>query len=274
MKIRIMFLLALITTVLMSCQTTSDKPTSRLGHKQFDATKSEPQAIRIAEEAMVALGGYENFAAINYLSFHFVVEVDSHKTSDWRHDWDRRKNNYRVEGVTRDGDHLLAVFNLDSRDGVAFKNGQKLEGEEKILLLQRAYGRYINDTFWLLLPFKLKDAGAVLHYDGAQEINEVNYDVLRLSYADSVGLTPQNVYRVFVDQATRVVHRWEYFENANAAPVPAWWEQWNTYGKIKLARQRSFEGSDRKILFTDIVVAAEVDEKIFEVAGISQAQLF
>lgn len=274
MKIQNTLLLTLITFVFISCQTTSDNQTSDIGQPRFEVSKSDPKAIRIAEEAMVALGGYENFAAINYLSFHFVVEVDSQKVSDWRHDWDRRKNNYRVEGTTREGDHWLAVFNLDSRDGVAFKNGQKLEGEEKIQLLKRAYGRYINDTFWLLMPFKLKDAGAVLQYDGAQEINEVNYDVLRLSYADSVGLTPQNVYRVFVDQATRVVHRWEYFENENAAPAPVWWEQWNQYGKIKLAGQRSFEGSNRKILFTDIIVASEVDEKIFEVALTSQARMF
>jgi hypothetical protein len=274
MKFRQLFFILLAAFVIQNCKTTSDQPAADLGQPRFDASKSDSKAIQIADEVMVALGGYENFAAINYLSFHFVAKVDSQKTSDWRHDWDRRKNNYRVEGMTRDGDHLLAVFNLDSRDGVAFKNGQKMGGEEKIQLLKRAYGRYINDTFWLLMPFKLKDAGAVLKYDGAQEINDVNYDVLRLSYADGVGLTPHNIYRVFVDQATRVVHRWEYFENENAAPAPAWWEQWNQYGKIKLAGQRSFEGSDRKLLFTNIIVAREVDEEVFEVGSTSQARMF
>jgi len=169
---------------------------------------------------------------------------------------------------------LLAVFNLDTRDGVAFKNGQKMDGEEKIQLLKRAYGRYINDTFWLLMPFKLKDAGAALKYDGAQEINDVHYDVLRLSYADSVGLTPRNVYRVFVDQATRVVHRWEYHEKEGATPVASWWERWNEFGGVKLAEQRSFENSNRKLLFTNIIVSREVDEKIFEVAATSQAGIF
>ncbi|MCG3119568.1 MAG: hypothetical protein ALAOOOJD_01998 [bacterium] len=274
MKIPTLLLLILAPLLSLSCQKTSDQTASNLGQKQFDPSKSDPQAIQIADEVMVALGGYENFAAVNYLSFHFVVVVDSQKTSDWRHDWDRRKNNYRVEGITRDGDHLLAIFNLDSRDGVAFKNGQTLDGEEKIQLLKRAYARYINDTFWLLMPFKLKDPGAVLQYDGAQEINEVNYDVLRLSYADSVGLTPHNIYRLFVDQNTRIIHRWEYFEKAGAAPAAAWWEKWQKYGNIKLAGLRGFENSNRQILFTDIIAAAEVDEKIFEVASTSQAGMF
>lgn len=274
MKIQNAFVLVLPILFSLNCQKAAEHSAANAGRKQFDASKSDPRAVQIAEEVMVALGGYENFAAINYLAFHFVVAVDSHKTADWRHDWDRRNNSYRVEGISRDGDHLLAVFNLDSRNGVAFKNGQKLEGEEKIQLLKRAYARYINDTFWLLMPFKLKDAGAVLQYDGVQEISDVTYEVLRLSYADSVGLTPQNVYRVFVDPATRVVHRWEYFENENAAPAPAWWEQWQPYGKIKLAKQRRFDDSGRKIIFTDIVVAAEVEEKVFEAAGTSQAGVF
>jgi len=274
MKIRVLFFILPAVFLFLSCKTTSDKPASDFGQPKFDASKSDPKAVQIAEEVLVALGGKENYAAINYLSFHFIAARGDTQMTDWRHDWDRRKNNYRVEGTTRDGDHLLTIFNLVTRNGVAFKNGQKMEGEEKIQLLQRAYGRFINDTFWLLMPFKLKDGGAVLRYDGAQEINEVIYEVLHLSYADSVGLTPQNSYRVFVDQATRLVYRWEYYEKAGAAPVASWWEKWNAYGGIKLAGQRVFENSNRKLLFTNIVVAREVDEKVFEVASSSQAKIF
>jgi hypothetical protein len=274
MKTHILFCLAFAATFINGCKTTSDQSTSDSGQKQFDPSQSDPEAIRLADEVMVALGGRENFEAINYLSFHFVSTRGDTQVTNWRHDWDRRNNRYRVEGTTRDGDHLLAVFNLASRDGVAFKNGQKMDGEEKIQILKRLYGRYINDTFWLLMPFKLKDAGAVLKFDGTQEINEITYEVLRLSYADSVGLTPRNIYRLFIDPATRLVHRWEYFEKEGAAPSPAWWEKWNIYGGIKLAEQRSFENSTRKLLFTDIIVSREVDEKIFEVGSTSTARFW
>jgi hypothetical protein len=274
MRIRFLRFIVFIALLFQNCQTASEQSASSVAQKQFDSSKSDPKAIRIADEIMVALGGRENFEAIKYLSFHFVSVADTKKVSDWRHDWDRRNNNYRLEGTTRDGDHLLAVFNLDTRDGAAFKNGQKMDGEVKIQLLKRAYARYINDTYWLLMPFKLKDAGAVLKYDGSQEINDVKYDVLHLSFADSVGLTPRNIYRVFVDQATRIIHRWEYIEKEGAEPSPAWWEKWNRYGGIKLAEQRTFENSNRKLLFTNIVVSAEVDEKIFEVNSTSTAKLF
>jgi hypothetical protein len=272
MKFSAFVMLYFATFLIVGCETSSKQSAS--DQKKFDPSQSDPQAIRIANEVTVALGGRKKYEAINYLSFRFVMEVDTQKVSDWRHDWDRRNNNYRLESITREGDHVLVVFNLDTRKGAAFKNGQTLEGEEKLQLLSRAYARFINDTYWLLMPYKLKDPGVVLKYEGVQKIQDVNYDVLRLSFADSIGLAPWNIYRVFVDQATRLVHRWEYFEKEGATPVAAWWEQWRGYGGIKLAELRIFENSKRRIRFLDIVVSREVDEKIFEVATTNRARMF
>jgi hypothetical protein len=268
MKLRFLFFFALVILLAISCRTASDQSTSDTG---FDSSKSDPEAIRIADEVMVALGGRKNYDAVKYLSFHFVVTKGDTQLSDWRHDWNRRNNNYRLETTTRYGDHLRIIFNLDTKNGAVFKNGQALEGEEKIQWLARAYARYINDTYWLLMPYKLKDSGVMLKYDGKQEVSGFQYDVVSLGFADSVGLTPWNMYRVFVDEATRLVHRWEYFENEGAAPSPAWWESWRVYGGIKLAEERVFENSNRKILFTNIVASREVDEKIFEIATTSLA---
>jgi hypothetical protein len=262
MKLRILFFIVLIILLIFGCKTASDQSTSGAG---FDPSKSDPEAIRIADEVMVALGGRANYDAVKYLSFHFVVTKGDTQLSDWRHDWDRRNNNYRLETTTRDGDHLRIIFNLDTKSGAVFKNGQLLEGEEKIQWLGRAYARHINDAYWLLMPYKLKDPGVMLKYDGKQEVSGFQYDVLSLSFADSIGLTPWNMYRVFVDDATRLVHRWEYFEKEGAAPSPAWWESWRAYDGIKLAEERVFENSNRKILFKNIVVSRQVDEKIFEV---------
>jgi hypothetical protein len=236
-----------------------------------DAAYSDPQALQIADEVMVALGGRKNYEAVKYLSFHFVVAKGDTQLSDWRHDWDRRNNNYRLESAMRDGNHFLAMFNLDTKKGAVFKNGQALEDEDKIQWLSRAYARYINDTYWLLMPYKLKDPGVTLNYDGKQEVNGFQYDVVSLSFADSVGLTPWNMYRVFVDEATRLVHRWEYFERTGAAPEPAWWENWRVYEGIKLAEERVLDNSGRKILFTNIIASREVDEKIFEISTPSLA---
>ena len=273
MKIQFWFFITLIFLIAGCQKQDSGKPASDGSPKRFDPSKSDAEAIRTADEIMVALGGRENYDAVQYLSFHFIVARGEMHLTDWRHDWDRRQNNYRLEGKTREGDHLLAFFNLDTQSGTVFMNGQMAEGEDKVQWLGRAYARYINDTYWLLMPYKLKDPGAILKYEGMQEISNAQYDVLRLQFEEGIGLTPQNVYRIFVDPATRLVNRWEYFESEDANPSPAWWENWRAYEGIKLADQRVFENSDRKLLFTNIVASRQVDDKVFEISSISTAKI-
>jgi hypothetical protein len=115
--------------------------------------------------------------------------------------------------------------------------------------------------------------GGRKNYEAIQYLS-FRYDVLKLSFASGVGLTPENIYRVFIDPATRLIQRWEYLNQEGASPVPAWWEEWRSFDGVKLAALRVFENSNRKIRFVDLVVSREVDEKIFEMPETSRAQMF
>lgn len=230
---------------------------------RFDASQSDSTAIRIAEQAMQALGGPEAFATINYFSFRYVVQSDTGKIVDWRHDWDRAAHRYRLEG-SLGNDHLLAYFNLNSQqDGKVFVNGKPAGVDETHSLLGMAYTRFINDTYWLFMPFKLKDPGTKLEYQGVRESEGATYDVLKLSFIERVGLTPDNVYHIFVDPASHLIKRWEYFSTSGAAPIAAQWNNWQSFGNIKLATERVLAGGNRKIVFTDIIAAAQVDSSVF-----------
>ena len=224
---------------------------------------SDARALKIAKEVMKALGGRGQFNAVRYLSFHFVGERDSQRVSDWRHDWDRQKGDYRLEGKNDKGDELLMVFNLLNREGEAYKNGLPVEGEECRGLLEFAYGRFINDTYWLLMPYKLRDPGVMLTFDGEEVINNQRYEIIKLRFAPSVGLTPQNVYRVFVEPSTSRIHRWEYFPEEGKEPRPAWWNDWRQFDGLTLALERKFEGRNTRLLFENVVASKEVPPGIF-----------
>jgi len=118
-------------------------------------------------------------------SFHFVFERDSQRVSDWRHDWDRYSGDYRLEGKNDKGEELLLYFNLNSRQGQAFKNGKLVGGKELNALLERGYGRFINDTYWLLMPYKLRDPGVMLTFDGEEIIDQQRFEVVKLTFAPS-----------------------------------------------------------------------------------------
>jgi hypothetical protein len=231
--------------------------------EDLEGEGSDARALKIAKSVMKALGGRGQFNAVRYLSFHFVVERDSQRVSDWRHDWNRQNNDYRLEGKNDKGDELLMVFNLLSRDGEAYKNGLPVEGEERRVLLEFAYGRFINDTYWLLMPYKLRDPGVMLTFDGEEVINNQRFEVIKLRFAPSVGLTPQNVYRVFVDPSTSRIHRWEYFPEEGKEPRPAWWNEWREFGNVTLALERKFDGRNARLLFEGVAVSNEAPAGLF-----------
>ena len=78
------------------------------------------------------------------------------------------------------------------------QDGRAVEGEEKKKLLETAYGRFINDTYWLLAPWKVFDPGVHRDFDGEKTGPDgALCDVIRLSF-DNVGLTPKDVYWLWV----------------------------------------------------------------------------
>jgi len=247
-------LMLLLANMMMGCRSQSE---------EVGLNGSDPRAVRIAEQVVTALGGWEAYRAMRYLSFHFVVERDSQVTADWGHDWDRDTGDYRLEGKDDKGEELLVFFNVKTKQGQGFKGGRLVGGEEQQALLEGAYGRFINDTYWLLMPYKLRDPGVTLRFEGEEMVGRQTYEVIRLTFAPNFGLRPNDIYRAFVDPATRRIHRWEYMAESGAPPRPAWWNQWKDFNGVKLATERRFEGRNVRFLFTHIVVARDVPPGLF-----------
>ncbi|MGH7492754.1 MAG: DUF6503 family protein [bacterium] len=238
------------------------------------APRLDSIATHLAEKVLAAAGGREKFKACNYFSFHFVIESDTGVVADWRHDWDRRNNRYRLEGELPTGEHVLMWMHLNNRTGRAFQNGQPVPVEEAKPLMGLAYSRFLSDFYWLLLPFKLHDPGVRLEYQGRQEIGQVSFETVRLSFADKTGLTPENSYRLFIDPATFRIQRWEFFATPQSTPLVAWWENWQDFNGIALAMERRLEGTSRRILFEELVVSAVVDESLFAVPAQLSARVY
>jgi hypothetical protein len=218
---------------------------------------ADERAAAVAARAMAALGGEEAWAETRYLTFVFAG-----RRAHW---WDRATGRHRMEVTSNEGEHLLVLHDLDTRAGEAWLDGVKAEGERAATLLESAYGAWINDTYWLLVPYKLRDPGVRLAYDREAELEGKTYDVLALSF-DNVGLTPGDRYWVYIDRDTGLMDRWEYVledQPADAAPTAWHWEGWQRYGGIMLAPRRLQVGSDRVLELSPIAVPAELPESVF-----------
>ena len=196
----------------------------------FDAANSDPAAIELADSIMIAMGGRENWDKTRFISWNFFGR------RNWV--WDKKTNRVRVESLK---DSTIYLANLDSMAGRVRIKGQELKEPDSLRkMLKRAKSMWINDMYWLIMPFKLKDTGVTLKYMGEDTLKGNRYNVLQLMFRE-VGDTPQNKYLLYVDVKDKLVRYWSYFENnkQDSANFTRPWDNYQKYGNILLSGDRS-----------------------------------
>jgi hypothetical protein len=175
-----------------------------------ETTVATTTAGAIAEASMEAMGGAGAFESTRLLRFDFVVSRDGQELARHRHWWDRWNGDYRVEGTNRQGQAYRAIFNVNDRTGQGWLDGTLQEGEALEDLLEMAYGRFINDTYWLLMPWKWLDPGVQLTLHEPREANGTTFDIVELSFTDGTGLTSGDHYWGWVSRTSHRMERWEF----------------------------------------------------------------
>jgi hypothetical protein len=223
---------------------------------------SDARATAIADRVMDALGGKEAWDATRFLRFTFGSERDG-KFMGRTHNWDKWTGRYRVEGDTRDGLRFVILMNLNTREGSAWLAGRQMEGAELKAQLERGYGMWVNDTYWLLMPYKMRDPGVILSYAGEETDGGAMYDKVKLTF-ENVGLTPRDAYWVWVNRDTGLVDRWDYVLKGENVPPTTWrWSSWKKYGGIMLSGERTNAADGHKIMLPDIAVLEGVPDPVF-----------
>lgn len=197
-----------------------------------NAVESDAKAVEVAEHMMKAMGGREAFDAPRILAFRWVVERDGKELGNWLHVWDRTTGRYRLEGKTREGEALRVLFNLNDRRGEVWLGETKLDPEHAATYLEDAYARHINDSYWLLMPWKWLDPGVHLSYEGEKELEGEVFDIVQLTFDNGIGLTPKDRYWGYVSRNDGLMKRWEYVlqteqgEPGVGEPSVFRWEEW------------------------------------------------
>ncbi len=224
---------------------------------------SDPKAMAVADKVMEALGGSDAWNATRYLRFDFAVDRAGKTLVRRAHTWDKWTGRYRLEATTREGDPYVVLLNINTKDGDAWLKGAKLEGEEEKKLLEQGYGVWVNDTYWLLMPFKMKDPGVFLSLDGVEKKGDEAWDKVRLTF-DNVGLTPKDKYWAYVNRKTGLVDRWDYVLKGESKPPTSFaWKNWKKHGKVMLADDRENTADGTRIYFPVLDTPDAVAETVF-----------
>jgi DNA-binding beta-propeller fold protein YncE len=135
-----------------------------------------------------------------------------------------------------------------------------------------AYGRFINDTYWLLMPWKWLDDGVNLTYEGERQVDGRTYDVVLLTFDTGVGLTSGDRYWGFVSRETGLMDRWEYVlqkedgSPGDGAPTAWTWGGWrDAGGGVRLATRKERIGGEKPLAIVSpaVSLAAEAPEAVF-----------
>lgn len=195
----------------------------------FDMANSDPAAVELADSVMQAMGGRTNWDHTKFISWDFGRR---------KLVWDKPMGRVRIESQ---GDSTIYLINLSTNEGrVMVKNREITDPDSLTEKLRNAKNIWINDSYWLVMPYKLKDTGVTLKYMGEERTDTSRYNVLQLTFS-GVGATPQNKYLVYVDLEDNLVKTWAYFRDAaqDTANFILPWDNYKKYGDILLSADRT-----------------------------------
>jgi hypothetical protein len=222
----------------------------------------DPDVRRIHARMLNAMGGQAAWESARYFEFEFGVARNGAVAPGWSHRWDRHTGEYRLSG-TRAGAPLVVLMNVNRPEqGRAWVAGQPVAGARLDSLRTFAYGRFINDSYWLIMPYKWTDPGVRLSYVGRRNEAGRDWEVVRLSF-EEVGLTPQNEYLAYINPETGLMERWYHFSRAEANPSIYDWKDWQRFGPILLATDKPTPDGATSIRFSGVRVETRVPPGVF-----------
>ncbi len=209
------FLFASGILLLTSCGSSAIEPTTETvevdygnpAAEGFNASASDERAIAIADSVVMAHGGRKAFDEARFFKWNFFGARDLI--------WDKEEDRVRIEVPSQEMIYLLD-YSDDDLTGAVRKNGEEMTDPDSLALyLQTANSMFINDSYWLIQPFKLKDSGVTLKYIGQENdpLKNRPSEVIELTFSE-VGDTPGNRYRLYVDEESYRVNTWDFFRNA------------------------------------------------------------
>ncbi len=212
----------------------------------FNLEASDPKAIEIADRVMEASGGRQTWDNTDYFQWRFF--------GNRLHTWNKGTGDLIIES---EKDSFTYEMNLNSMEGTVVMKGDTLDSEEAQEHLKKGKEFWINDSYWIFLPFKLKDSGVTLKYLGeGQSSDGAPSEKLELTF-EEVGVTPDNKYVVYVDKESNLINQWDFYTNyTDEEPrFSTPWKDYKDYNGLWLSSNRGERG------MSDIAVGEQLASK-------------
>lgn len=210
--------------------------------------KSGEPAEILADKMLQAIGK-ESWDAIPYITWTFKGKND--------YLWDKINHQAEIKW-----DDFLVKLNLDNQQGIARKEGEVLEGKEKQKLLDEAWSKWANDSFWLNAPAKVRDGGTTR---SVVEMSD-GTDGLMVEY-HSGGVTPGDSYLWALDETGLPLYWKMWVSIIPVGGMDATWSDWQDFDGAKIATKHdvgAFTIEITNLKIGDSLPAMGMDEDYFD----------
>ncbi|MBK8014434.1 MAG: hypothetical protein IPK13_24180 [Deltaproteobacteria bacterium] len=222
------------------------------------------EAQRLAAR-VATLSGLPELGQIAQLNFTFIAIRDGRRAMEARHRWDIRGGRDRITW-SRDGHTYDVIVSTSDPTRVesAHVDGAPASPAVASSLGPVAYQRFINDGYWLLMPLKLFDDGVILKAEPDRIHDDVPHHILRLSFA-GVGLTPGDVYWLFINPNSNRITRWEMrLEGQTSEPRGMSWDDYRPVGPLLLSHLHQSDDGKMEIRFDETSALRALQSSDFE----------
>lgn len=212
---------------------------------------ADKESTAISKDIMEAMGGQDKWNDLHYISWTFFGSRQLV--------WDKIGGKVRIDNPR---DTSIYLIDLNNKSGKYAQGGNELTDATLLAeKVKQGIGIWINDSYWLVMPFKLRDEGVNLRFMREDTMaTGVSASVLELTFTD-VGNTPENKYEVFVDQSDNLIKQWDFYKEASQdAPSRSWpWDNYKDFDGLLISTDRSDKSGP-----SNVKVYTELDDHVFE----------
>ena len=173
-----------------------------------------------------------------------------------------------MSGVDPKGVPFTIVLNAKTKTGRAWQKGVEVKELPALKeLLALGYRRYTNDTYWLLMPLKMLDAG--VHRTSQGERSDPaghKWDVLGLTFDPSLEIN-YNVW-AWINRESGLVDEWDMKAPGAAATDPSievFFHDFRRAAGVLISMRREVKGKNQTVRFDDLQILPETPKGAFEV---------
>ena len=219
----------------------------------FNLAGSDNVALGVADSVVKYHGGRAAWDEVRYLTWNFFGA----RTLNW----DKHESRVRIDVPDENAVYLLDYSGEEPAGRVRILGDEVTDEAALREALGKAHSMFINDAFWLVHQFKLKDSGVTLKFAGEGMDPQAKRPsfIIDQTFA-GVGDTPENRYRLYVDKVTYRINTWQFFRNAadTEPAIETPWLEYRPYGNILLSGDRG-----GRFQLSDISVRKQLSERLF-----------